>query len=83
MVSIPGLKQTYREIMKTSASFDNHTLTGGTLNLFAPRLLSVELAFIIVSFLIGVSLINAIRPMPIGWDDLGAYMNFPKIMALS
>jgi hypothetical protein len=36
-----------------------------------------------VTFLINVSLINAIRPMPIGWDDLGAYMNFPKIMALT
>ncbi len=21
--------------------------------------------------------------MPIGWDDLGVYMNFPKIMALN
>ena len=37
----------------------------------------------VLSFLIGVSLINAIRPMPIGWDDLGVYMNFPKMMALS
>lgn len=37
----------------------------------------------VVSFLIGVSLVLAIRPMPIGWDDLGVYMNFPRMMALS
>lgn len=46
-----------------------------------PRLITVEFAFLVISFLISVSLINAIRPMPIGWDDLGVYMNFPRIMA--
>lgn len=83
VISIPWIIQTYNEILKTSASFDNHNLNWSAIQIFSPRLLSVEIAFILVSFLIGVSLINAIRPMPIGWDDLGAYMNFPKIMALS
>jgi len=46
-----------------------------------PRLITAEFAFLVISFLISVSLINAIRPMPIGWDDLGVYMNFPRIMA--
>ena len=36
-----------------------------------------------ISLVLSVSLINALRPMPIGWDDLGVYMNFPKIMATS
>lgn len=67
----------------TNASFDNHNASGGILDFIAPRLLSVEFAFMMVTFLINVSLINALRPMPIGWDDLGAYMNFPKIMALT
>lgn len=48
-----------------------------------PRLISAEIAFLVINFLIGVSLINALRPMPIGWDDLGVYMNFPKIMAMT
>ena len=48
-----------------------------------PRLLTVEFAFLIVSFLVSVALINVIRPMPIGWDDLGVYMNFPRIMAIT
>ena len=53
------------------------------LKLINPQLLTAEFAFIVVSFLISVALINAIRPMPIGWDDLGVYMNFPRIMALT
>lgn len=31
----------------------------------------------------GVSFVSIMRPMPIGWDDLGVYMNWPKIMALN
>lgn len=45
------------------------------------RLLSIEFGMFFIFFLISVSLINALRPMPIGWDDLGVYMNFPKLMA--
>lgn len=44
-------------------------------------LLSSEWLFIILTFLIGVNFINVVRPMPIGWDDLGVYMNYPRIMA--
>lgn len=47
------------------------------------RLLSIEFGFFFLTFLLGVALVNIIRPMPIGWDDLGVYMNFPKIMATS
>ena len=28
------------------------------------------------------NLVNIVRPYPIGWDDLGAYMNIPKLFAL-
>ena len=28
-------------------------------------------------------MISIIRPMPIGWDDLGVYMNYPKMLALT
>ena len=30
-----------------------------------------------------VNFVNILRPFPIGWDDLGVYMNFPKIIASS
>ncbi|MDD5213557.1 MAG: hypothetical protein PHG82_03990 [Candidatus Gracilibacteria bacterium] len=45
-------------------------------------LLSSEFLFIVLTFLLSVNLINIVRPMPIGWDDLGVYMNLPQIMAL-
>jgi len=49
--------------------------------LVALPLLSTEWLFLALTFLVSVSLINVVRPMPIGWDDLGVYMNYPKIMA--
>ncbi|MDD5769856.1 MAG: hypothetical protein PHE25_02720 [Candidatus Gracilibacteria bacterium] len=48
-----------------------------------PFLLTSEFLFIFISFLISVNFINILRPMPIGWDDLGVYMNFPNLMAAS
>ena len=35
----------------------------------------------ILFFVIATNLVNIVRPFPIGWDDLGVYMNFPKLMA--
>lgn len=29
------------------------------------------------------NVISILRPMPIGWDDLGVYMNYPRLIALS
>lgn len=48
-----------------------------------PYLLSSEFLFIVISFLISVNFINIVRPMPIGWDDLWVYMNYPNLMATS
>lgn len=60
---------------------DNHDAGGGLVKLVALRLVTTEILFIILTFLVSVSLVSAVRPMPIGWDDLGVYMNYPKIMA--
>lgn len=60
---------------------DNHDADGGLVKLVAFRLVTTEVLFMILTFLVSVSFINAVRPMPIGWDDLGVYMNYPKIMA--
>lgn len=40
-----------------------------------------EIQYIIITFLLSVNLINVFRPFPIGWDDLGVYMNFPKLLS--
>lgn len=45
------------------------------------KILSAEMAFFVLNFIISVAFISILRPMPIGWDDLGVYMNFPRIMA--
>ncbi|MCD5382891.1 hypothetical protein LR002_02100 [Candidatus Gracilibacteria bacterium] len=37
--------------------------------------------FIALFFLISVNIFDVIRPMPIGWDDMGVYMNMPKRIA--
>jgi len=63
--------------------FPAHSKENGLIELINPKLLSAEFAFMMLNFLVWVSLISIIRPMPIWWDDLGVYMNFPKIMALS
>ncbi|MDD2486829.1 MAG: hypothetical protein PHS92_00455 [Candidatus Gracilibacteria bacterium] len=60
---------------------DNHDFNSDITRQINLYLLSTEFLYIFMTFLIGVAFINIVRPMPIGWDDLGAYMNFPKIMA--
>lgn len=35
--------------------------------------------FIVIAF----NIIDLVRPYPIGWDDLGVYMNFPRQIALN
>lgn len=70
-----------KSLMKPAFVADNHKLDGGLTKLVAFRLVSSEILFLVLTFLIAVNFINAVRPMPIGWDDLGVYMNFPRIMA--
>ncbi len=81
LASYQGWKMTYRDIRNSRIVYDQHAQKGTWIDRLQPQLLSAEFAFIIWSFVASVALINAIRPMPIGWDDLGVYMNFPKIMA--
>ncbi len=62
----------------------DHHISQETSNIFSKinlYLLSSEFLFIVISFLISVNFINIVRPMPIGWDDLWVYMNFPNLMA--
>ncbi len=61
----------------------NHNLKWDLFEQINLYLLSTEFLFIFINFLIWVNLINVVRPMPIWWDDLWAYMNIPQIMANS
>lgn len=85
-MSILGWKwwrDTYDLIKNTQVVFDNHQSGKWLEKSLAPRLLTAEFSFFILTLMIGVAMISIIRPMPIGWDDLGVYMNYPKIMALT
>lgn len=52
---------------------------------FLSALGPIVTGFFLVTLLIlvSVNIVNIVRPFPIGWDDLGVYMNFPKLMALA
>lgn len=79
----PGHRETLHDIKTRHVVIENHNLGGNWMQVVNLRLLSIEFGFFFLTFLLGVALVNIIRPMPIGWDDLGVYMNFPKIMATS
>lgn len=64
--------------------FKNHNFeTTNFIENISPKLLTSEFLFIIATFLLSVNLISIVRPFPIGWDDLWAYMNYPRILAWS
>ncbi len=46
-------------------------------------LLIDELHFWVLTFVLSINFISVYRPFPIGWDDLGAYMNYPKLLSES
>lgn len=78
----------YKEIVQSLSSLwtykielPNHRSTGTFFEQVNLPLISTEILFMILTFLISVNFINIVRPMPIGWDDLGVYMNYPQIMA--
>lgn len=83
VVGIPGFVETYRDIRTREIVLPNHNINGSFIEAINLKLLSIEFAVFFLTFILSVSLINVLRPMPIGWDDLGVYMNFPKLMATS
>ncbi len=64
--------------------FDNHDFKSKSLSdKLSFNLISTEFLFLILVVVLSINLINIVRPMPIGWDDLWVYMNFPRQMAQS
>jgi hypothetical protein len=45
------------------------------------KLFTTEFLFFISTLLLSVNLISIVRPFPIGWDDLGVYMNIPHLLS--
>lgn len=82
--SFKELKETFSSIFNYKIEIAKHETESSDffkqINLY---LLSSEFLFIVLTFLLSVNLINIVRPMPIGWDDLGVYMNYPQMMAMA
>ncbi len=82
--SFKEIKSTFSSIFDYKIELPKHDSDSddffSQINLY---LLSSEFLFIVLTFLLSVNLINIVRPMPIGWDDLWVYMNLPQIMWLS
>lgn len=78
-----GWKKTYTDISKCRAVFENHTSGKWLIASIAPKLLTAEFAYFVFTLMLSVAMISIIRPMPIGWDDLGVYMNYGKMLALT
>ena len=45
------------------------------------KLISTEFLFLVSTLVLSVSLISIVRPFPIWWDDLWAYMNIPHLIS--
>lgn len=80
----------YKEIFENIKSLWNYKIefnrwdkNGNFIDFINFPLISAEISFIVLTFLIWVNLVNIVRPMPIWWDDLGVYMNYPKMFAAS
>jgi len=80
--SYKQIEENFDKFMNTSFSFDNHNLASNNpIEKLSLRLLTTQWLFIIATLIISISLINIVRPFPIGWDDLWAYMNIPRLIA--
>lgn len=81
--SVKQIVKTLENLVFYKINFDNHDVESWDFfKLINLNLITAELSFIVLTFLIWVNFINIIRPMPIWWDDLGVYMNFPKMLAV-
>lgn len=73
-----------KSLFNYQIEIDNHDFSLKNTSIFSKinlYLLSSEFLFIIICFLISINFISIVRPIPIGWDDLWVYMNFPNLMA--
>jgi hypothetical protein len=70
LVPILFFRQTWYWIRKFFSAFDVDV---------SWHSLSIVLGWLIVSYL-AINFLTVVRPFPIGWDDLGSYLNRPKLL---
>ncbi len=83
LISYKELYESFVSLYTFKIEVPNHKPNWNIFEQINLYLLSSEFLFIFINFLIWVNFINIVRPMPIWWDDLWVYMNFPQIMANS
>ena len=74
-LSINVLQKIWIQIFQSFTTYNLVKVSDNT------RLFLNEAHLLIITFLLSINFINVYRPFPIGWDDLWAYMNYPKIIA--
>ncbi len=81
-ISYKEIQENVSLFFSSRFSFENHDFSANdTISKIRPYLLSSEFLFLMITGIISVNLINVVRPFPIGWDDLGVYMNYPKLLS--
>lgn len=84
VLSYKELKNIFLWIVNYKFLIDDHNFESDNfLDKLNLKLLTTEFFFIIITFLISVNFVSIFRPMPIWWDDLWVYMNYPQMLANS
>ena len=71
----------FKEIAPTFNWFLNYSFEVDVTEWNYAKLVSTEFLFLVSTLILSTTLINIIRPFPIWWDDLWAYMNYPHLFA--
>ncbi len=80
--SFEEIQELYYWFTNYKIHFTNHNFQEKSIvQKIAFNLLNKEFLFITASIILSINLISIVRPMPIWWDDLGVYMNYPRQMA--
>mgnify|MGYP006939811575 CR=1 FL=1 len=71
----------YKQFNSLADGFFNYRIELDIKEWMYLKLISAEFLFLVSTLLLSVNLISIVRPFPIGWDDLWAYMNLPHLLA--
>jgi len=82
LLAITALVST-RSIWRSLQDFHSHSFDVGEDSYRTMRTCINAFLIVVLFVVISTNIVNIVRPYPIGWDDLGVYMNFPKLIAFS
>jgi hypothetical protein len=80
-LSFRELAQGFAASLRPMATVETGIGSRNLLDAINLKLITGEWAVIVTALVVAVGFINIVRPTPIGWDDLGVYMNYPKLIA--